>query len=164
MWAYQFAKMQNVAEANGWTKFVSMQNHYSLAYREEEREMNKYCHETGVGLIPWAPLYRGYLARPSGSAETTRAESLKGNPMMGQFTEADVSIIKRVEELASKKGWKMSQVALAWIIQKNTIPIVGFSNLSRLDEAVEVRGKTLTEEEIKYLEEPYVPKPIVGHS
>ena len=164
MWAYQFAKMQNVAEANGWTKFVSMQNHYSLAYREEEREMNKYCHETGVGLIPWAPLYRGYLARPSGSAETKRAESLKGNPMMGQFTEADVSIIKRVEELASKKGWKMSQVALAWIIQKNTIPIVGFSNLSRLDEAVEVRGKTLTEEEIKYLEEPYVPKPIVGHS
>jgi len=126
--------------------------------------MNKYCHETGVGLIPWAPLYRGYLARPSGSAETVRAESLKGNPMMGQITEADITIIKRVEELASKKGWKMSQVALAWIIQKNTIPIVGFSNLTRLDEAAEVRGKTLTDEEIKYLEEPYVPKAVVGHS
>lgn len=164
MWAYQFAKMQNVADAKGWTKFVSMQNHYSLAYREEEREMNKYCHETGVGLIPWAPLYRGHLARAPGSAETERAEASKSNPTMGQISEADIAIIKRVEELASKKGWKMSQVALAWIIQKDTIPIVGFSNLSRLDEAAEVRGKSLTEEEMEYLEEPYVPKQIVGHS
>ena len=164
MWTYQFAKMQTVAEAKGWTKFVSMQNHYSLCYREEEREMNKYCHETGVGLIPWAPLYRGFLARPAGSAETERAESLKSNPMMGQITEADIAVIKRVEELASKKAWKMSQVALAWVIQRGTIPIVGFSNLSRLDEAVEVRGKELTEDEMKYLEEPYVPKEIVGHS
>ena len=126
--------------------------------------MNKYCHETGVGLIPWAPLYRGHLARPSGSAETERAESSKSNPMMSQMTDADVSIIKRVEELANNKGWKMSQVALAWIIQRGTIPIVGFSNLSRLDEAAGVRGKTLTDEDMKYLEEPYVAKQIVGHN
>ena len=126
--------------------------------------MNKYCHETGVGLIPWAPLYRGYLARPAGGAETERAESLKSNPMMSGITEADLTIIKRVEELANKKGWKMSHVALAWIIQKGTIPIVGFSNVSRLDEAAGVRGKELTEEDMKYLEEPYVPKQIVGHS
>jgi aryl-alcohol dehydrogenase-like predicted oxidoreductase len=126
--------------------------------------MNKFCHETGVGLIPWSPLYRGLLARPSGSAETTRSEAAKNNSVFNAKTSADDEIIKRVEELANKKGWKMSQVALAWIVQKGTIPIVGFSNLQRLDEAVEVKGKTLTDEEVKYLEEPYVPKPISGHS
>lgn len=183
MWAYQFAQMQFVAEKHGWTKFVSMQNHYSLVssifhlgqdslkrraddisssqcYREEEREMNKFCQETGVGLIPWAPLYRGNLARPL-NTETTRSKN--SNTMFGDVKGADIDIIKRVQEIAEKKGWKMSHVALAWIIQKGTIPIVGFSNLARLDEAVEVRGKTLTEEEAKYLEEPYQPKNITGH-
>lgn len=163
MWTYQFQKMQNIAEKHGWTKFVSMQNHYSLCYREEEREMNKYCIETGVGLIPWSPLYRGHLARPVGSAETVRSEVTKKSPMFGGITEEDNVIIKRVEELANKKGWKMSQVALAWIVQKQTIPIVGFSNLARLDEAVGVTGKKLSDEEMKYLEEPYIPKPISGH-
>jgi len=164
MWAYQFQKLQNVAEKHGWTKFISMQNHYSLCYREEEREMNKYCHETGVGLIPWAPLYRGLLARPLGTTATTREESMKGNPMFSGLSDADVEIIRRVQELAEKKGWKMSQVALVWIIQKKTIPIVGFSSLARLDEAVAVRGKSLTDEEVKYLEEPYQPKAVLGHS
>lgn len=164
MWAYQFAKLQHVAEKHNWTKFISMQNHYSLAYREEEREMNPYCNETGVGLIPWAPLYRGLLARPLGSTATQREETTKTNPTFSNVSPEDQEIIKRVEELAGKKGWKMSQVALAWIIQKNTIPIVGFSNLARLDEAVAVRGKVLSEDEIKYLEEPYKPKAIVGHS
>jgi len=163
MWAYQFAKLQQAAEKHNWTKFVSMQNHYSLCYREEEREMNPYCIETGVGLIPWAPLYRGLLARPLGSDATAREESMKGNPMF-QFDPVDKEIIQRVQDLAKKKGWKMSHVALAWIIQKKTIPIVGFSNLNRLDEACDVRGKTLTEEEMKHLEEPYRPKAIVGHS
>jgi aryl-alcohol dehydrogenase-like predicted oxidoreductase len=166
MWCYQFARMQECASANGWTKFVSMQNHYSLCYREEEREMNRYCQETGVGLIPWAPLYRGYLARPleKNGEETEREKTLKGNPMMKDITKEDRLIIGRVEELAERKGWKMSQVALAWIIQKGTLPIVGFSNLGRLDEACEVKGKVLTTEEIKWLEEPYVPKVIMGHS
>jgi len=164
MWAYQFAKLQQAAEKNGWTKFVSMQNHYSLCYREEEREMNPYCHETGVGLIPWAPLYRGLLARPLGSDVTEREKSMQGNPMFGGIDPDYRKIIERVMELADKKGWKMSQVALAWIIQKGTIPIVGFSNLARLDEACDVKGKTLTPEEMKYLEEPYKPKAIVGHS
>ncbi|KIW02822.1 uncharacterized protein PV09_05880 [Verruconis gallopava] len=164
MWTYQFAQMQFTAEKHGWTKFVSMQNHYSLCYREEEREMNKFCHETGVGLIPWSPLYRGHLARPVDSGETVRSESTKKTlSAFSNITAEDKAIIKRVEELAQKKGWKMSQVALAWIVQKNTIPIVGFSNLERLDEAVEVKGKTLTEDEMKYLEELYIPKPIVGH-
>lgn len=127
--------------------------------------MNPFCHETGVGLIPWAPLYRGLLARPPKSDVTEREKSMQGNPMFKGHEDDDVQeIIKRTHELAEKKGWKMSQVALAWIIQKGTIPICGFSNLGRLDEAVAVRGKTLTEEEMKYLEEPYLPKKIVGHS
>jgi aryl-alcohol dehydrogenase-like predicted oxidoreductase len=163
MWTYQFAKLQFAAERNGWTKFVSMQNHYSLCYREEEREMNKFCLETGVGLIPWAPLFRGNLARPLDGGDTTRSKTTKGTPMNRELTETDKKIIGRVEELAGKKGWKMSQVSLAWIIQRGTIPIVGFSNLGRLDEACEVRGKSLTPEEMKYLEEPYEPKAIVGH-
>ncbi|KIW67557.1 hypothetical protein PV04_06801 [Phialophora macrospora] len=164
MWAYEFAKLQHAAEVHNWTKFVSMQNHYSLCYREEEREMNPYCHETGVGLIPWAPLYRGLLARPLGSDATTREQSMMGNAMFGGLDPADREIVKRVQDLADKKGWKMSQVALAWIIQKNTIPIVGFSSLARLEEAVAVKGKVLTAEEMKHLEEPYKPKAIVGHS
>lgn len=126
--------------------------------------MNKFCIETGVGLIPWSPLYRGYLARPAGSAETVRSEVTKNSPMFGGVTDADNEIIKRTEELAKKKDWKQSWVALAWIIQKQTIPIVGFSTIERLDDAVGVTGKKLTDEEIKYLEEPYVPKPISGHS
>jgi aryl-alcohol dehydrogenase-like predicted oxidoreductase len=163
MWTYQFAKMQFVAERNGWTKFVSMQNHYSLCYREEEREMSKYCLETGVGLIPWAPLFRGHLARPLGGS-TTRSTTKTGAVMSRKLTDEDEAIIKRVQELAEKKGWKMSQVALVWIIQKGTIPIVGFSSIARIDEACDVRGKSLTDEEMKYLEEPYKPKEIIGHS
>jgi len=135
----------------------------SQCYREEEREMNKFCHETGVGLIPWAPLYRGNLARPLDTPETTRFQATKGHPMFKDMQGADVEIIKRVQELAEKKGWKMSHVALAWVIQKGTVPIVGFSNLGRVDEACEVRGKELTEDEMKYLEELYEPKAITGH-
>jgi len=164
MWAYQFAKLQSAAEKNGWTKFISMQNHYSLCYREEEREMNKFCHETGVGLIPWAPLFRGHLARSLGAPETTRSKTGTPSANSRGLSEADEKIIGRVQELAEKKGWKMSQVALVWIIQRGTIPIVGFSNIARIDEACEVRGKSLTDEEMKYLEEPYVPKEIIGHS
>ncbi|KAK8161262.1 aldo-keto reductase [Phyllosticta citrichinensis] len=165
MWTYQFAQMQFCAEKRGWTKFVSMQNHYSLCYRrEEEREMNKFCAETGVGLIPWASLYRGHLARPLDQGNTVRAcESIR-NGLWKDMTGADPEIVTRVQELAERKGWKMSQVALAWVIQKGTIPIVGFSSLERIEEAVAVTGKELTDEEMRWLEEPYVPKAIVGHS
>ncbi|KAF1986365.1 aldo-keto reductase [Aulographum hederae CBS 113979] len=166
MWAYQFAMLQFCAERNGWTKFISMQNHYSLCYREEEREMNPYCHLTGVGLIPWAPLYRGHLARPlptSSADETTRHSSSKNSPMFKDLTGADPAIIERVQELAEKKGWAMSQVALAWIVQKGTVPIVGFSSLERVDEACGVRGKRLEEEEMRWLEELYEPKGVLGH-
>ena len=159
MWAYQFATMQFVAEKNGWTKFVSMQNAYNLLYREEEREMNKFCLETGVGLIPWGPLSHGQLARPHhANGSTTRSA---GKPAL---PEADVSIISRVEELAKRKGWKMGHVALAWLSHKGiSSPICGFSSVARLDEALEARGKELTAEEVKFLEELYIPKNIFGH-
>lgn len=166
MWAYQFAMYQFVAEKNGWTKFVSMQNHYNLLYREEEREMNAFCNETGVGLIPWAPLCRGHLARPpSAFGSTIRSEGEKTNPSFTTgHAESDHKIIKRVQELAEKHGWKMSHVALAWINKRVASPIIGFSSVARMDEALDARGKDLTDEEVKYLEEPYIPRPIQGHS
>ncbi|OBT64633.1 hypothetical protein VE03_06313 [Pseudogymnoascus sp. 23342-1-I1] len=159
MWATQFAQLQFVAEKHGWTKFVSMQNHYNLLYREEEREMIRFCNETGVGLIPWAPLAGGALARKAeahGSTERSRAGSALG--------EVDRRIVERVGEVAGKRGWTAGEVALAWIVRRVTSPIVGFSSVGRIDEALGVRGKVLTEEEEGYLEELYQPKKIVGHS
>ncbi|GKT42809.1 aldo-keto reductase dtxS3 [Colletotrichum spaethianum] len=162
MWATQFAQMQFVAEKNGWTKFVSMQNFYNLVYREEEREMNRFCRETGVGLIPWSPLAGGALARPLETEKTSTRSQVKG-PTNTSHTEADETIIRRVEEVAEKKGWSMSNVALTWIRSKGGVPITGFNSVKRIDEVGELRGKTLTEDEVKYLEEPYVSKNIVGH-
>ncbi|KAF9694548.1 hypothetical protein EKO04_007555 [Ascochyta lentis] len=166
MWAVQFAQMQFVAEKNGWTKFVSMQNHYNLLYREEEREMNRFCNSTGVGLIPWAPLCRGHLARPASAfGTTTRSEGEKTNgTSLSGHTEADHKIVERVEELAKKHDWKMSHVALAWINKRVTSPIIGFSSVERMDEALEARGKVLNEDEEKYLEELYITRDIQGHS
>ncbi|USP76108.1 uncharacterized protein yc1106_03382 [Curvularia clavata] len=166
MWAVQFAQMQFVAEKNGWTKFVSMQNHYNLLYREEEREMNRFCNDTGVGLIPWAPLCRGHLARPlSAFGSTTRSEGEQkaANQTTGS-REVDRKIIERVQELAKKHDWKMSHVALAWINKRVSSPIIGFSSVERMDEALEARGKELSEDEEKYLEELYEPVRISGHS
>lgn len=170
MWTYQFAMMQFCAEKHGWTKFISMQNHYSLLYREEEREMNRYCSESGVGLIPWAPLARGHLARPRSSfGSTDRSAGEKSaplNPAMvypPPITKADTVIIGHVEEIARKRGWTMSQVALAWINSKVTSPIIGFSSVDRIEEALASRGKVLDEEEVKLLQEPYVTRPVSGH-
>ncbi|KAF7524923.1 hypothetical protein G7054_g11283 [Neopestalotiopsis clavispora] len=166
MWAVNFARLQFTAEKNGWTKFVSMQNHYNLLYREEEREMNRFCNDTGVGLIPWAPLCRGHLARPPrdfGSTDRSRLEK-EAAPGSHGTVEPDLTIIGRVQELAEKRGWAMSHVALAWINQRVSSPIIGFSSVARIDEAIAARGKVLTEEEEKYLEELYKPKEIAGHS
>jgi aryl-alcohol dehydrogenase-like predicted oxidoreductase len=162
MWTYQFVMMQSVAEKHGWTKFVSMQNQYSLLYREEEREMNKYCDLTGVGLVPWSPLAGGLLAR--GLEEQGKTSRSK----LYTLTEVDKVIIGRVEEIAKKKEWKIPYVGIAWINDKCASPIVGIGSLERLDDAIAAASaaleKPLTEEEIKYLEEPYVPKTINGHS
>ncbi|KAI1104374.1 Aldo/keto reductase [Jackrogersella minutella] len=161
MWATQFARMQAVAEFKGWTKFISMQNYYHLCYREEEREMIRYCDETGVGVLPYSSNYGGNLVRPLGCDDSIRAKT--PSPVGGALSAADEEIIRRVEKLAAEKGWKMSQVNLAWHRAKGTIPIVGFNKVSRLDEACGARGKTLTAEEVKFLEEPYVLQPIKGH-
>ncbi|EEY22670.1 iolS [Verticillium alfalfae VaMs.102] len=163
MWATQFAQLQFCAEKNGWTTFVSMQDQYNLLYREEEREMIRFCNETGVGLIPWAPLCRGHLARPPSSA-TARASAESDLTSGGHgTTEVDLKIIGRVAELAEKHEWPMAHVALAWINKRVTSPIIGCGSVSRLDEAVGGSGKTLTDEEERYLEELYQPRPVWGH-
>ncbi|EJD03438.1 Aldo/keto reductase [Fomitiporia mediterranea MF3/22] len=149
MRAWQFSELNHVAEKNGWTKFISMQNEYSLLYREEEREMIPYCKAHGIGLIPWGPLQAGSLAAPI-STSTTRRESRDT-----KYSEADKAIIERVEEVANKRGWTMAQTALAWINSKVSSPIVGISSPERLEASI-ITGKELTEDEIKYLEEPCV--------
>ncbi|KAL6718664.1 hypothetical protein ACLMJK_002898 [Lecanora helva] len=171
MWTHQFALMQFCAEKNGWTKFVSMQNHYNLMYREEEREMNKFCNLTGVGLIPWGPLAAGKLARPlEGTEDTRRAQyqnrhsaATSSISMSYGLTEADEKIIGRVKELADRKGWTMSQVVLTWLNARVTSPIIGFSSIQRIEDALASRGKILAEDEQRFLEELYIDKPISGH-
>jgi len=160
MRTWQFSHLNHVAEKNGWTKFVSMQNEHSLLYREEERDMNPYCDFEGIGLIPWAPIAGGALARPvNAQASTVRGEGMVKN---GGLSDSDKEIVNRVEEVAKKKGWTMAQVATVWSISKVSSPIIGFSSIERLKEAL-VSDKKLTDEERKYLEEPYVPKPVRGH-
>ncbi|KAH8119692.1 Aldo/keto reductase [Phellopilus nigrolimitatus] len=161
MRAWQFAELNHVAELNGWTQFISMQSEYSLLYREDEREMIPYCNAHGIGLIPWGPLQAGDLAYPV-SESTARRDATKGTPQERKYSEADRAIIARVEDVAQKRGWTMSQVALAWINTKVSSPIVGVSSPARLEGAI-VNGKVLSEEEVKYLEEPYVPKVVRGH-
>ncbi|KAK9383357.1 Aldo/keto reductase [Kockiozyma suomiensis] len=169
MYSFQFAMMQACAEKNGWTKFVSMQSQYSLLYREEEREMNKYCDLTGVGLIPWGPLAAGALARPP-TADTTRSETTKAiskfSPTFYDLSQGEAAqeTIKRVQEIAQKKGFSMAEVGLAWIISKVSSPLVGVSSIKRLEEAVGAGYKTLEKDDAEYLEELYVPRPVSGFS
>ncbi|KAJ3929597.1 MAG: NADP-dependent oxidoreductase domain-containing protein [Lentinula lateritia] len=162
MRCWQFARMNEIAEKYGWTKFVSMQNEYSLLYREEEREMNAYCNFNGIGLIPWAPVAGGKLCRPVETNATVRAEEAKSSPSYSPFSDADKTIIGRVEEIAKKKGWTMTQVALAWVNMKVTSPIVGMSSVQRVEENV-ITGLVLDGKEVEYLEEPYEPKRVRGH-
>ncbi|KFY04720.1 hypothetical protein V491_09274 [Pseudogymnoascus sp. VKM F-3775] len=161
MWATQFANLQFIAEKNNWTKFISMQNYYNLCYREEEREMNRLCKDTGVGLIPWSPMYAGRLARPVGDYKSARAGM--ANPYHPSLTAADREIIGRVEQLANKKGWKMNDIALAWHRRKGTVPVVGLNSVARVEDVCSLREKSLTDEEVDYLEEPYVPRAVAGH-
>lgn len=163
MWTYQFATLQFTAEKHGWTKFISMQNQYNLRYREEEREMNKFCKETGVGLFAWSPNSGGMLARPLSANKTTRSQGAMGS-FFANMTDADKEIINRVQKVAEEKDWTMSQVALVWMIQKDHIPIVGCSTVERVEEASAVKGKALTDAEVTFLEEPYVPTCVTGHT
>ncbi len=164
MYAWQFLKALHVAEKHGWTRFVSMQNHLNLIYREEEREMMPLCKEERIGVIPYSPLASGRLTRDSAEttlrSQTDETQRRKYDAM----AVADRSIVERVAELAEKHGAARSHIALAWLLQKEpvTAPIVGATKLSHLDDAVAALSVRLSPEEIALLEEPYVPHAVVG--
>ena len=166
MYAWQFAKMQHAADRNGWTRFVSMQNHYNLVYREEEREMIPLCLDQGVGVIPWSPLARGLLAgnRGRGGEKRTLRANTDG---FGEtlYSDEDFDVVDVVVEIAREKGVKPAQVALAWLLSRPgvTAPIVGATKLEHLEDALGAIDVTLSDEEIKRLEAPYRPHTIRGH-
>jgi aryl-alcohol dehydrogenase (NADP+) len=161
MAAWQFVKALYLADRHGWTRFVSMQNHYNLVYREEEREMLPLCREEGIGVIPWSPLARGFLAgnrRAAGHGDTARA---KTDDIAHQlyYADSDFRIVDRVVDVAKARGVTPAQIALAWILHKPdvTAPIVGASKMEHLDQALAALDIVLSDEEIRQLEEPYEP-------
>jgi aryl-alcohol dehydrogenase (NADP+) len=169
MFAWQFAKALYTADLRGWTRFVSMQNHYNLVYREEEREMLPLCREEGIGVIPWSPLARGFLAgnrrrgdEPGG--ETRRAQSDSFAHQL-YYQPEDYDVVDRVVAVAGQRGVKPAQIALAWLLHQPgvTAPIVGASKMEHLEDAVAALGIRLDEEERKSLEEPYRPHRVLGH-
>ena len=167
MYAWQFAKALYLAELNGWTRFVSMQNHYNLLYREEEREMLALCAEEKIGVIPWSPLARGRLARPWQAESTKRFETDQfGKSMYSRTEQDDRRVADRLAEVAERRGTPRAQIALAWLLSKPVItaPIVGATKPHHLEDAVAALSIHLTREETAALEEPYTPHPILGFS
>lgn len=166
MYAYQFVKMVYTQRAHGWAQFVSMQNHYNLVYREEERDTIPFCIEEGIGIIPWSPLARGFLAgnrkRGEKSASLRDRHDDWGHTLY--YTDPDYDVVDRLVEIAARKGVKPIQVALAWILGKPgvTAPIVSATKLEQLDQLVEGMSVTLSAEEMASLEEPYVPHRVIG--
>ena len=168
MYAWQFAKALYIADLHGWTRFVSMQNHYNLVYREEEREMLPLCRAEGVGVIPWSPLARGFLAgnrTRDKSGETTRSRS-DGFAHSLYYRDTDFEVADRVVELAERRGARPAQIALAWMLHQPgiTAPIIGASKPHHLQDAIAALDIKLSDEERHYLEEPYQPHPVLGHS
>jgi 1-deoxyxylulose-5-phosphate synthase len=168
MFAWQMATMLHTAERLGLPRFVSMQNHYNLIYREEEREMNPLCRAEGVGLIPWSPLARGFLAgnrRKADFGDTNRAKTDEYAQKM-YFQDSDFAVVERLTEVAKKRSVPNAQVALAWLLHQPgvTAPIIGASKPHHLDDAVAALNLKLTADELKALAEPYRPHPILGHS
>jgi aryl-alcohol dehydrogenase-like predicted oxidoreductase len=168
MFAWQFMKALHVSEMNGWAKFVSMQNHYNLVYREEEREMIPLCKDQGIGLIPWSPMARGFFAgnrKRGGGGESVRANN---DPFANYlyFREEDFTVAERAKEIAKAHNVSGSQIALAWVLSKPHIaaPIIGSSRIEHLDQAIAALEIKLSDEEVNQLEEPYRPHPVLGHS
>ncbi|MHB1445641.1 MAG: aldo/keto reductase [Acidimicrobiales bacterium] len=161
MWAWQFSKALYLADRHGWTRFVTMQNHYNLLYREEEREMMPLCKDQGIGVIPWSPLARGRLTREWDSS-TARSETDAFGRML--YKDEDRTIVERVGEVAQARGVSQAQVALAWMLSKRyiTAPIVGATKTAHLEDAIAAVDLRLDEEEIKRLEEPYTPHAVAG--
>ena len=167
MWAWQFAKALYLADLHGWTRFASMQDHYNLVYREEEREMLPLCRAEGIGVIPWSPLARGFLMgnrRPDKTGETTRARTDSFAHQM-YYRESDFVVVERVGELAQRRGVSPAQIALAWLLHQPgvTAPIVGASKMTHLEDAVAALQVRLSDQELASLQEPYQPHPVLGH-
>jgi len=166
MWAWEFAQALYLADLNGWTRFVSMQNHYNLLYREEEREMMRLCQNQGIGVIPWSPMARGRLSRPwDQRGETKRAGSDEFGKKLYKVTEeADQRVVDRVAEVAAKRGVSMAQIALAWQFSKPyvTAPIIGAIRAQHLDDALAAVELVLTGEEVLLLEAGYEAHPVLG--
>ena len=171
MYAWQFLKMLETQRKYGFARFVTMQNHYNLVYREEEREMIPLCLSEGMGLIPWSPLARGFLAgnrkanEDKKKAETTRARTDDFAHSM-YYRDSDFTVVDRLTEIAQARGVKNAQIALAWILSKTGVsaPIIGASKMYQLEDALAAQSIQLTPEEIAKLEEPYEPHPVLGHS
>jgi aryl-alcohol dehydrogenase-like predicted oxidoreductase len=166
MWAWQFQKALYTSDKHGWSRFVSMQDHLNLIYREEEREMLPLCREEKIGVIPYSPLASGRLTRDYTAEITLRSQTDEiGKKKYGSSTDADKPVIERVAELAAKRSVPRVHIALAWLLQKEPItsPIIGATKISHLEDAVGALDVKLTQEEVMYLEEPYVTHPVVGH-
>ena len=163
MYAWQFQKALDISKANGWARFVSMQNHLNLLYREEEREMLPLCSTEGIGVIPWSPLARGRLTRPWGT-ETSRTAGDAFGRSLYKDEESDKAIVEAVFKVAAARGAKPAQVALAWVLQKQpvTAPIVGITKTPQLDDAIAAVELKLTAEEIQAIEAPYTPRAVAG--
>ncbi len=164
MYAWQFLKALHISEKHGWARFVSMQNYLNLLYREEEREMLPLCKEEGIGVIPWSPLARGRLTR-NWDEKTIRSETDEfGKKLYASTESTDKEIVQRVGEVAAHHGVPYAQIALAWVLQKDevTAPIIGATKMNHLDDSVQALSIRLTPEEADFLEEPYVPHPVLG--
>jgi len=166
MFAWQFCKALYLARGRGWKRFASMQDHYNLLNREEEREMLPLCAAEGIGVLPWSPLARGRLARPWGEKTDRMEKDEVSKKLYDATAEADRRVVERVGEIAEKRGVPRAQIALAWLLAKPvvTAPIVGATKLQHLEDAVAALSLKLSPEEITALEEPYVPHPVVGFS
>jgi aryl-alcohol dehydrogenase (NADP+) len=175
MFAWQFARMQHVAERRGWTTFVSMQNHYNLAYREEEREMNPYCRATGVGLMPWSPLARGFLAgnrKPGKGGSTDKlqgATSRASTDDIAQkfyYRDADFAVVDALTQLAGEKGVANASLAYSWLLHQPSVssPIIGISKAGQLEQALAALDIALSDDELARLAAPYQPHPVIGHA
>ncbi|MHB8245747.1 MAG: aldo/keto reductase [Acidimicrobiales bacterium] len=162
MYAWQFSKMLHASERHGWTRFVTMQNHYNLLYREEEREMLPLCADEGIGVIPWSPLARGRLAREWDESTERAATDEFGKQL---YKETDRVVVERVGKIAAERGVPRAQVALAWLLQNTLVsaPIVGVTKIGQLDDAIGALSVELSSEEVSQLEEPYEPHRIAGH-
>jgi aryl-alcohol dehydrogenase-like predicted oxidoreductase len=174
MFAWQFATLQHIAERHGWTRFVSMQNHYNLVYREEEREMNPYCRATGVALLPWSPLARGFLAgnrKPGEAGATDRRQGATSRAATDEiaqkfyYRDADFAVVDALTRLAAEKGASNASLAYAWLLHQEgvTSPIIGISKPGQLEQALEALSIRLSADDLARLAAPYQPHPLIGH-